>query len=100
MPGHAVSRFDEPTTAVFTVSQVADVLGVQQAFLRRLDTQALVSPARSDGGQRRYSRADIGRIEAIVGMVDEGLTLAGIKRVLELQAEVTELRRQVKQLGG
>jgi DNA-binding transcriptional MerR regulator len=100
MTGHAVSRLDEPGAAVFTVSQVADVLGVQQAFLRRLDTQELVQPARSDGGQRRYSRDDIGRIEQIVGMVDDGLTLAGIKRVLELQAEVTELRRQIKELGG
>jgi DNA-binding transcriptional MerR regulator len=100
MTGNASHRLDDPAAAQFTVSQVADVLGVQQAFLRRLDTQSLVQPARSGGGQRRYSRDDITRIEQVIGLVGEGLTLSGVRRVLELQAEVAELRRQLKALGG
>ena len=82
----------------FTVGQVADLLGVQQAFLRRLDEHDVVSPARSDGQQRRYSRDDIGRVEAAVGLIDEGLTLAGVRRVFELQAEVAALKAEIARL--
>jgi DNA-binding transcriptional MerR regulator len=94
----AADRLDQPSLPLFTVSQVADALGVQQAFLRRLDTQELVRPARSEGRQRRYSRDDIARIESVMQLVDDGLTLAGARRVLELQAEVRELRREIARL--
>jgi MerR family transcriptional regulator/heat shock protein HspR len=90
--------FDDPGRPIYTVGQVADLLDVQQAFLRRLDSFELVSPARSDGRQRRYSRDDVDRITDIVGLVDEGLTLAGVRRVLELQAEVDALKAEIKQL--
>lgn len=71
------------------------MLGVQPAFLRRLDTEEVVSPARSDGGQRRYSRADIGRVQEVWTMAGEGMTLPGIRRILVLEAEVGELRAQL-----
>ena len=87
--------YDEPARPIFTVGQVAEMLDVQQAFLRRLDTQALVSPARSEGAQRRYSRDDIDRVHHICTLIDEGLTLAGVRRVLELQAEVSELKSEI-----
>ncbi|MGN6472810.1 MAG: MerR family transcriptional regulator [Mycobacteriales bacterium] len=83
---------------LFTVGQVADMLEVQQAFLRRLDQQELVSPARSDGYQRRYSMADVDRVSEICDLIGEGLTLPGVRRVLELQAEVVALQKQVKDL--
>ena len=86
---------DDPLAALYTVGQVADMLGVQAAFLRRLDTEELVQPARSDGGQRRYSRAEIGQVDRVVQLASEGLTLAGIKRLLVLEAEVAELQRQL-----
>ncbi len=86
---------DDPHAATFTVGQVADALGVQQAFLRRLDSESLVCPARSDGGQRRYSRHEIGQVQRVSELVSEGLTLAGIKRLLVLEAEVAELHRQL-----
>lgn len=89
---------DDPGAAIFTVGQVADLLGVQQAFLRRLDDQQVVRPARSDGRQRRYSRADIERVEQVVALVDEGLTLAGVRRVLELRAEVAALSGELARL--
>jgi MerR family transcriptional regulator/heat shock protein HspR len=79
----------------FTVSQVADV---QQAFLRRLDQHDVVSPARSEGYQRRYSRSDIDRVNEACGLIDEGLTLAGIRRVFGLQAEVDALRAEIAAL--
>jgi MerR family transcriptional regulator, heat shock protein HspR len=82
----------------FTVGQVSAMLDVQQAFLRRLEDFQLVAPERSDGNQRRYSRDDIDRVTEVVGLIDEGLTLAGVRRVLELQAEVDALKAQIKAL--
>jgi MerR family transcriptional regulator, heat shock protein HspR len=86
---------DDATWPVYTVGQVARLLGVQPAFLRRLDTQEIVQPARSQGGQRRYSRSEITRIQQVTSLAGEGFTLSAIRRVLELQSEVTELRRQL-----
>jgi DNA-binding transcriptional MerR regulator len=86
---------DDPLAALYTVGQVADMLGVQAAFLRRLDTEELVQPARSEGGQRRYSRAEIGQVDRVAQLASEGLTLAGIKRLLALEAEVADLQRQL-----
>lgn len=73
--------FDDDHAPVYSVGQVADMLGVQ--------------PARSEGGQRRYSRAEITRVEHVSAMADEGLTLAGIRRILLLEAEVAHLKRQL-----
>ena len=87
---------DDPRQPLFTVGQVAEMLDVQQAFLRRLETRDLVTPGRSEGNQRRYSRADIEQIRHICGLVDEGLTLAGVQRVVALQAEVEQLRAQLR----
>jgi DNA-binding transcriptional MerR regulator len=90
--------FDDEDAPLYTVGQVAGMLGVQPAFLRRIDVEEVVSPARSDGGQRRYSRADIGRVQHVTAMADEGMTLVGIRRILALEAEVRDLRRQVAEL--
>jgi len=93
-----VNPLDDRSRPTFTVGQVAELLDLQQAFLRRIEQHDLVAPARSDGRQRRYSRADIARVEEIVGLVGEGLTLAGVRRVLKLQAEVDALKRELAEL--
>jgi MerR family transcriptional regulator/heat shock protein HspR len=87
--------FDDDRAALYTVGQVAGMLGVQPAFLRRLDTEEVVRPARSDGGQRRYTRLDIALVQHVVNMADDGMTLAGIRRILTLEAEVADLQRQI-----
>lgn len=87
--------FPEDSAPLYTVGQVAEMLGVQAAFLRRLDTLNVISPTRSPGGQRRYSRLEIDDIHAITELLGEGLTPAGARRILELQAEVAELRRRL-----
>jgi DNA-binding transcriptional MerR regulator len=87
--------FDSADAPLFSVGQVADMLGVQQAFLRRLDSQDVVSPARSDGQQRRYSRADVGQVQAAMSLIDDGLTLPGVRRVLLLQQQVRDLEAQL-----
>ena len=66
---------DDAQAPLFSVGQVADMLGVQQAFLRRLDSHDVVSPARSEGQQRRYSRLDVGQVQQALGLIDEGLTI-------------------------
>ena len=100
-PGSAADRsrrplpFPDDTTPLYTVGQVADILGVQPAFLRRLDAHEAVTPARSPGGQRRYSRSEIDHIDLISGLLDEGMTLAGAKRIIEMRLEIADLRRQL-----
>lgn len=92
--------FEDRGRAIFTMGQVADILDVQQAFLRRLESHDLVTPGRSEGNQRRYSRDEIDRVADICGLVDEGLTLVGVRRVLELQAEVAALKAEIVELRG
>ena len=87
--------FDDEHAPLYTVGQVAGMLGIQPAFLRRLDVEQVVQPARSDGGQRRYSRHEISRVQQVSAMAGEGMTLAGIRRILVLEAEVAELKRQL-----
>lgn len=72
------------------------MLSVQPAFLRRLDLEGVVEPTRSNGGQRRYSQSQIYTIERVAGLASEGLTLAGIRRILALEAEITILKDELK----
>jgi DNA-binding transcriptional MerR regulator len=87
---------DDEHAAVYAVGQVADMLSVQPAFLRRLDAEGVVQPGRSEGGQRRYSRHEIHRVQRVAEMAGEGLSLAGIRRILLLEAEVAVLKQQLE----
>ena len=90
-----VSRLDDENYPAVTMGQAAELLEVQPAFLRRLDQHAIVSPSRSVGGQRRYSRDQIDLVAEVCTLVGEGLTLAGVRRVFELQARVRELEAEL-----
>ena len=90
--------FPDDNAPLYTVGQVASMLEVQPAFLRRLDLLEVVRPSRSDGGQRRYSRREIDDIDAINGLMGEGMSLAGAQRILKLQAEIDRLRQQIADL--
>ena len=83
--------FDDENLPIFTVGQVAQMLEVQQAFLRRLDEFGVVCPSRSAGGQRRYSRTEVTVVRYVAQLADEGMTLAAIRRVLELEHQVSKL---------
>jgi MerR family transcriptional regulator, heat shock protein HspR len=89
-----VLPFDDENLPLFTVGQVAQMLEVQQAFLRRLDEFGVVRPSRSAGGQRRYSRTEVTIVQYVTQLADEGMTLAAIRRVLELEEEVRALREE------
>ena len=86
---------DDEHAPRFAVGQVAEILDVQAAFIRRLDTERVVQPARSDGGQRRYSRSDIDQVQRVAEMADAGMTLVGIRRIFELELELEEVRAQL-----
>jgi MerR family transcriptional regulator/heat shock protein HspR len=90
--------FDDHLAPLYTVGQVVAMLDVQPAFLRRLDVEEVVQPARSDGGHRRYSRDDIARVQHVTKMADAGMTLPGIRRILVLEAEVAELHQALADL--
>jgi MerR family transcriptional regulator, heat shock protein HspR len=85
---------DDENRPLFTVGQVSEMLEVQQAFLRRLDEFNVVTPSRSAGGQRRYTRNEIVIVSYVVELIDDGLTLPAVRRVLELEAQVRELEAE------
>ena len=89
---------DDENLPLFTVGQVSEMLEIQQAFLRRLDEFRVVRPSRSAGGQRRYTRNEITIVQYVVERAGEGLTLAAIRRVLELEARVKDLEDERAQL--
>jgi MerR family transcriptional regulator, heat shock protein HspR len=95
MPSLPLDDEDRP---LFTVGQVSQMLELQQAFLRRLDEFGVVSPSRSAGRQRRYTRREITVVQYVANLADEGMTLAAIRRVLELEQRVRQLEHQVGEL--
>ena len=74
------------------ISVAAELAGVHPQTLRIYERKGLVDPARTPGGSRRYSDADIALLQRIQELTNEGLNLAGVKRVLELEAELDRLR--------
>jgi MerR family transcriptional regulator, heat shock protein HspR len=90
---------DDEHAALFTVGQVATMLDVQQAFLRRIDDHQVVSPRRSAGGQRRYSRHEIDRIQQVVTLMDQGMTLPAVRLILELQHQLFQVTRERDELA-
>ncbi|HLH59004.1 MAG TPA: MerR family transcriptional regulator [Streptosporangiaceae bacterium] len=91
---------DDENLPLFTVGQVATTLEVQHAFLRRLDEFGVVRPSRSAGGQRRYTRHEVTTVAYVMRLVDDGLTLAAVRRVLELEQRVRALEAERDELRG
>lgn len=84
--------------AVYVISVAAELAGVHPQTLRIYERKGLVEPGRTQGGSRRYSEADIAQLQRIQDLTNEGLNLAGVKRVLELEAELERLRRETAEL--
>jgi MerR family transcriptional regulator/heat shock protein HspR len=85
----------EPTRALYVISVAAELAGVHPQTLRIYERKGLVDPARTTGGSRRYSDADIDQLRRIQVLTNEGLNLAGVQRVMALEAEVLRLRAQL-----
>jgi DNA-binding transcriptional MerR regulator len=95
-----VQPFEEEDVPLFTVGQVAEMLSLKQAFLRRVDQLQVVSPQRSNGGQRRYTRIEIRIIQQVASMADEGMTMPAIRRIIELEQQLAEVARQRDELAA
>lgn len=87
----------ETTRGVYVISVAAELAGMHPQTLRIYERKGLLDPARTRGGNRRYSEGDIARLRRIAELTAEGLNLAGVKRVLELEAEIRDLRRQLEE---
>jgi MerR family transcriptional regulator, heat shock protein HspR len=80
---------------VYGITTAAELVGSEPQSLRLYERRGLLEPARTDGGTRRYSADDLDRLHRIRELLDAGLNLAGIAVVLELEAEVADLRDQL-----
>ena len=76
----------------------AELAGVHPQTLRIYERKGLVRPQRTSGNTRRYSDADIERLRAIQFLTDQGVNLAGVKRIMEMRVEMDELRGEVERL--
>ncbi len=84
-----------PTRAVYVISVAAELAGMHPQTLRIYERKGLLEPSRTAGGSRRYSDADIARLQRIADLAGEGMNLAGIRRVMELELENDALREQL-----
>lgn len=85
---------------VFVISVAAELAGMHAQTLRQYDRLGLVVPRRTRGGGRRYSARDIAMLREVQRLSQEGVSLAGIQRILELESRVEELRQQVADLAA
>ena len=84
----------ERTRGVFAISVAAEMLSMQVQNLRVYERRGLVDPDRTPGGTRLYSRDDLHQLARIRDLLADGLNLAGIDRVLALEARVRRLERE------
>jgi MerR family transcriptional regulator/heat shock protein HspR len=90
-----------PDSPVFVISVAAQLSGLHAQTLRSYDRLGLVSPGRSAGGGRRYSARDIALLREVQRLSqEEGVNLAGIKRIIELEQLVDELQERIETLVG
>ena len=83
---------------VFPIAQAAELAGMHPQTLRQYDRLGLVSPGRTAGQSRRYSLRDVAQLREIAALSAEGLNLEGIRRILELENQVSSLTDRVREL--
>ncbi len=88
-------RTEHRTRAVYVISVAAEIAGVHPQTLRIYERKGLVDPARTTGGSRRYSEADIEMLRRISELTDAGHNLVGVKKVMELEAEIERLEAEL-----
>jgi MerR family transcriptional regulator/heat shock protein HspR len=98
MGGDVMSDNDDART--FLISVAAELAGMHAQTLRTYDRLGLVSPQRSSGGGRRYSQHDVDLLREVQRLSqDEGVNLAGIKRIIELTNQVEALQSRLRELA-
>jgi MerR family transcriptional regulator, heat shock protein HspR len=90
---------DEYDAPVYVISVAADLAGLHPQTLRAYEREGLLTPARTEGGTRRYSRRDVDRLRFIRTLTqDEGLNIAGVRVVLEMGEKLEGARRRISEL--
>jgi MerR family transcriptional regulator, heat shock protein HspR len=90
-----VAPATDPTRGVYGISVAADMVGVGVQSLRSYEKRGLLAPSRTDGGTRLYSDEDLTVIVRISELLAEGLNLAGVEKVLQLESANSRLRAQL-----
>src|SRR3954452_6600130 len=93
-PPDARAPGPDATHGVYGISVAAELVGMGPQQLRAYESHGLVQPVRTEGGTRRYSAQDLDRLRRIGDLLSEGLNLAGISMVLNLEAQNAELRAE------
>jgi MerR family transcriptional regulator/heat shock protein HspR len=84
--------------AVYIISVAAELAGVHPQTLRIYERKGLLRPQRTPGKTRRYSARDIERLRMIQALTQEGVNLAGVKRIMQMQREIERLEQKVREL--
>ncbi len=84
------------TRAVYVISVAAELTGVHPQTLRVYERRGLLDPSRTEGGSRRFSEQDLDRLRHIQSLTNAGVNLEGVRRVMELEAEVARLRAELE----
>ena len=87
---------ERSTRAVYVISVAAELAGVHPQTLRIYERKGLLDPARTRGGNRRYSEADIAHLRRIQELTAAGLNLEGVRRVMMLEIEIARLRAELE----
>lgn len=85
------------TRALYVISVAAELAGVHPQTLRIYERKGLLDPARTGGGNRRYSDADIAHLRRIQDLTAAGVNLEGVRRILALEAQLDRLERELEQ---
>src|SRR5688572_12051437 len=93
-----VSQLDDEDYPAVTMGQAAELLEVQPAFLRSLDAAGVLTPMRSGGGHRRYSRRQLVLATRMRALFDEGLSLDAAARIVALEDELAAARARIAEL--
>lgn len=83
-----------PSQGVFGISVAADMVGLDPQSLRLYERRGLLAPSRTPGGTRLYSQDDVARLRRIAELLEQGVNLAGIAKILELQDDNARLRKR------
>ncbi|MCA0145819.1 heat shock protein transcriptional repressor HspR [Blastococcus sp. LR1] len=98
-PAQGAGRAVAEDAPVFVISVAAELAGMHAQTLRQYDRLGLVSPGRTAGGGRRYSPRDVALLREVQRLSQEdGVNLAGIKRIIELESQVEALQSRVREL--
>jgi MerR family transcriptional regulator/heat shock protein HspR len=98
--GAVSTPWTEPGRGLFSISIAAELTGLRPQTLRLYEQEGLVLPERSSGGTRRYSTKDIERLHEITALTSEGVNLAGIRRIFDLQEQTRLLQAEIDQLAA